>query len=209
MTYRAIGIMTGTSCDGIDACLMTTDGEKKIIRHSFKHCDFERSLTTDLRDLGVTIRRLGYYKAEYPEHIDIEERYTQAIVDFILHNFDMAGVDVIGFHGQTILHQPHKGISIQIGNPEYVAQKTGVPVVFHFRQADIAAGGQGAPLAPLYHRALIQAENITVPTVFTNIGGVANITYYDPETDILMGCDTGLGNSLSDFFCSRYFKTTL
>jgi len=107
-------------------------------------------------------------------------------------------VTVIGFHGRTVLHRPERGLTIQIGDGSLLAARLGVPVVYDFRAADVAAGGQGAPLAPVFHRALVRRLGVAPPVAVLNIGGVANVTFIDGED--LIACDTGPGNALLDDF---------
>src|SRR6185312_2571928 len=110
-------------------------------------------------------------------------------------------IDIVGFHGQTILHRPAQQLTVQIGDAAALAKAIRVPVIHDFRAADVAAGGQGAPLVPVYHRALAQSLGREGPVVVLNIGGVSNITYIDGDT--LIACDTGPGNALLDDFMNR------
>ncbi len=120
---------------------------------------------------------------------------------FERNNLSASDIDVVGFHGQTVLHRPEQRLTVQIGDGRALAKALGMQVVFDLRAADVAAGGQGAPLVPIYHRALVRMQHRTGPTVVVNIGGVANITYIDDET--LIACDTGPGNALLDDFMLR------
>jgi anhydro-N-acetylmuramic acid kinase len=106
-------------------------------------------------------------------------------------------IDIVGFHGQTVLHRPEKRLTVQIGDAAALAKTIHIPVMHDFRAADVAAGGQGAPFVPVYHRALAQALEREGPIVVVNIGGVSNITYID-GSDTLIACDTGPGNALLD-----------
>ncbi len=105
---------------------------------------------------------------------------------------------VIGFHGQTVLHRPQRRLTVQIGDGHFLAARLGIAVVYDFRAADVGAGGEGAPLAPVYHRALVQRAAREFPVAVLNVGGVANVTYIDG--DELIACDTGPGNALVDDF---------
>ena len=112
--------------------------------------------------------------------------------------------DLIGFHGQTIYHNPQKNISIQLGNPKMLSKLLNKDVVFNYRETDISLGGQGAPLAPVYHQFIIESLDIDLPSCFLNIGGISNITFWDRNS--LIGFDTGPGNSLMDDYMSIMFK---
>ncbi len=113
-------------------------------------------------------------------------------------------VDIVGFHGQTVLHRPAQKMTVQIGDAAALAKAIHIPVMHDFRAADVAAGGQGAPFVPVYHRALAQSLDREGPMAVLNIGGVSNITYID-GADTLIACDTGPGNALLDDFV---FRTT-
>jgi anhydro-N-acetylmuramic acid kinase len=111
---------------------------------------------------------------------------------------DRASLDVVGFHGQTLVHRPERKLTVQIGDGAALADRLSVPVVFDFRAADVAAGGQGAPLVPAFHRALVAALERPRPVAVLNVGGVANVTYCDGGDPV--ACDTGPGNALIDDF---------
>lgn len=203
---KAIGLMSGTSLDGVDVALIETDGERV---GSFGHTayrrysDSERGLLrqalADAVSLSERDKRPG---ALADAERLITEVHAEAVKSF-LHNNGLAPseIDVVGFHGQTVLHRPEQKLTVQIGNGPALAKALGIPVVFDLRAADVAAGGQGAPLVPIYHRALVQMQRRSEPTVVVNIGGVANITYIDNDT--LIACDTGPGNALLDDFMLR------
>jgi anhydro-N-acetylmuramic acid kinase len=116
-----------------------------------------------------------------------------------VNNIDRKSIDVVGFHGQTVLHRPAERMTVQIGNGAQLAAETGLPVVYDFRAADVAAGGQGAPLVPVFHRALARALDRPHPIAVLNLGGVANITFIDGDADPI-ACDTGPANALIDDF---------
>lgn len=132
----------------------------------------------------------------------VTRAHAEAVENFLRANkLSRDAIDVVGFHGQTVLHRPEQKLTMQIGDGRALAASLGVPVVFDLRAADVAAGGQGAPLVPVYHSALVRMLGRSGPTVVVNIGGVANITYIDGET--LIACDTGPGNALLDDFMLR------
>ncbi len=110
-----------------------------------------------------------------------------------------AAIDLVGFHGQTVFHAPERRLTVQIGDGTALAKRIGLPVIFDLRAADVAAGGEGAPLVPVYHRALVARGGLTGTVVVVNIGGVANITRIAPNGDLVAG-DTGPGNALLDDF---------
>lgn len=193
---RAIGMMSGTSLDGVDAAWIETDGVSISRTGIATTLHYEPDLRADLRKLLDLAPSLGPDDAFLHQ---VERRLTEdhAIAAAMLGR----GADVIGFHGQTILHAPQERRTWQIGDAAYLAARTGTKVVYDFRSADVAAGGQGAPLVPLFHAAL--AAQMPKPLLIINIGGVANITYLGAEGEIL-ACDTGPGNGPLDDWVMRH-----
>jgi anhydro-N-acetylmuramic acid kinase len=132
--------------------------------------------------------------------------HAEAVASFTAQNRITAqDIDIVGFHGQTVLHRPERRLTVQIGDGQALARAIHIPVMHDFRAADVAAGGQGAPFVPVYHRALAQSLEREGPIVVVNIGGVSNITYID-GTDTLIACDTGPGNALLDDHMYRQFN---
>jgi len=199
----AIGLMSGTSQDGVDVALLDTDGER-ISRLGATACrpysKAERALLRRATAAAVnltdrTARPDGLAEAERL----INNVHAEAVESFLVANGLQRGeVAVVGFHGQTLLHRPERQLTVQIGDGRALAARLGIPVVYDFRAADVAAGGQGAPLAPVFHRALVRKLRRASPLAVLNIGGVANVTYIDGER--LIACDTGPGNALLDDF---------
>lgn len=191
----AIGLMSGTSLDGIDAALIKTDG---ITVEAFGE-----SLTLDYTaDERAQLFACIEGKGDIPAAAHMLALRHAHAVDALLAQSSVARneVQLVGFHGQTILHAPERGITQQIGDAALLASRTGIPVIADFRSADVAAGGQGAPLVPLYHAAL--AAHMPHPVVIVNIGGVSNITYIDGDT--IIACDTGTGNALIDDWVRKH-----
>lgn len=201
---RAIGLMSGTSLDGIDLALIESDGEDKVVPgpcSTRPYSEAERRLLraalADARSLSHATSRPGILpQAE----AFLTRAHGEAVRAFCREQgIDLGSVDLIGFHGQTVLHRPEAQLTVQIGDGQELAEDLGRPVVFDFRTADVAAGGQGAPLVPVYHRALARAANLSGVIGFLNIGGVANATILSGEADPI-ACDTGPGNALMDDF---------
>ncbi|MFO0991964.1 MAG: anhydro-N-acetylmuramic acid kinase [Hyphomicrobiales bacterium] len=209
--YTAIGLMSGTSLDGIDVALLKTDGEDRVERgpaRTYAYTSDQRaSLAMALRD-AVQIRS----REERPGNLgDIERALTEwhatAVRRFCAENrLSAADIDLIGFHGQTVLHRPERHLTVQLGDGRLLAERTGVPVMFDMRADDVAAGGQGAPLVPVYHRALA-ASIAERPVAFVNIGGVANVTWIGRNGELL-AFDTGPGNALLDDWALRHTGIT-
>jgi len=130
----------------------------------------------------------------------VTDMHAEAVEAFLAANGMPAGdVAVVGFHGQTVLHRPDRGLTIQLGNGAALAGRLGIPVVYDFRAADVAAGGHGAPMVPVFHRAMLRLLKRAHPVGVLNLGGVANVTFIDGNGE-LVACDTGPGNALIDDF---------
>ncbi len=201
---RAIGLMSGTSLDGIDIAFVETDGKTQVHLGAFAtrpYSDPERRLLRaaldDARALTSSAARPGILpQAE----AFLTRAHAEAVRTFCkTQAIDLASVDLIGFHGQTVLHRPETGLTVQLGDGQALSDEIGRPVVFDFRSADVAAGGQGAPLVPVFHQALAAGADLPAGVAFLNIGGVANATLLSAGSDLL-ACDTGPGNALLDDF---------
>jgi len=196
----AIGLMSGTSMDGVDAALLRTDGERIE--------SLGPSLTLPYSDPFRARLRASLGK----ERIDDEARQIEreltdwhaSAVDALIseNSFDFKKVDVVGFHGQTVFHCPADRVTVQLGDGAALAAWLGIPVAWDFRTADVTAGGQGAPMVPLYHAAL--AGNLELPVAVLNVGGVANVTWVGGPDEIL-AFDTGPGNAPMDDWAGRHF----
>ncbi len=187
--------MSGTSLDGVDAALLRTDGEGHIEREGFLTIPYDEGLRTEIRTCFGTLPGQLSTKVKAVER-SLTQVHAQAVHKLLASmKLEPKDIDLIGFHGQTVSHAPDKGYTCQIGDGELLASMTGIQVVNDFRTADVKAGGQGAPLVPVYHQAL--ASKMDKPVVFLNIGGVANVTYVGQNNE-LMAFDAGPGNALID-----------
>ncbi len=200
--YRAIGLMSGTSMDGVDVAYVETDGESSLSFGPggfYPYNDADRDLLRGALAEAVKLEqrdaRPGVLAAA--ERM-VTDRHAEAVEAFLRDNaIEPARLSVIGFHGQTVLHRPKRRLSIQIGDGPALAARLGVDVAYDFRAADIAAGGEGAPVVPVFHRALVAARGLDEAVAVLNIGGVANVTYI-AEGKEPIACDTGPGNALID-----------
>ena len=186
----ALGLMSGTSMDGIDAALIETDGQAKVKPVAFLTQAYDPAFRGRLAE-AVASGRAG------PA---LEEELTRKHADAVRSLLGDAGVDakdvaLIGFHGHTIFHAPAERRTVQIGDGALLAKLAGIAVVNDFRSADVAAGGEGAPLAPVFHGAI--AATLEKPVAMLNIGGVANVTWIGRD-GALLAFDTGPGNALID-----------
>jgi len=200
---RAIGLMSGTSLDGVDVALIETDGTRV---QAFgptgyrPYTDDERALLRQALAEGAALTDRVSRPGVLKQADDFVTRvHAETVEDFIAkERIDRGSVAIVGFHGQTVIHKPAAQLTVQIGDSAALAKRLKLPVACDFRQADISAGGQGAPLVPVFHQALARALNHPHPIAVLNIGGVANVTYVDGGEPI--ACDTGPGNALIDDF---------
>jgi anhydro-N-acetylmuramic acid kinase len=200
--YTAIGLMSGTSMDGIDLALIKTDGLGFVEKGPWACVSYtpaQRAILRQAIDEAVALTnrdvRTGVLAAA---EAMITAAHAQIVSEFLAAgHMQSADIDVVSFHGQTVLHRPDQRLTVQLGNGSALAQMLKIPVVYDMRAADIAAGGQGAPLVPVFHQALVIAAKIEGPVVVVNLGGVGNITYIDGDADPI-AFDTGPGNALID-----------
>lgn len=201
----AIGLMSGTSMDGVDVALIETDGEMVF---AFGPTGSRPYSAAERRTIAAAV-------AQAPGISDRNERsgafgeaegivtgaHADAVEAFLAENgLTAADIDVIGFHGQTIFHRPETRLTVQIGDGPALSERLGIDVVHDFRAADVAAGGQGAPFVPVYHRALAAHAGLDLPVVVLNLGGVGNVTYLSGEAPLAF--DTGPANALIDDWVS-------
>ena len=199
--YKAIGLMSGTSLDGVDVALIETDGKSYVRPVSSSYLPYPAELKEKIRQL--------FGKTERDENLNAAEReitilQARAVREFISRE-NLTDINIIGFHGQTITHKPKESFTWQLGDGALLAKEIGIQVVNDFRIADVKAGGEGAPLIPLYHQALARAADIELPAVFLNIGGVGNVTWIGEEEDNITAFDTGPGNALMDDYMRIVF----
>ena len=205
---KVIGLMSGTSLDGIDAALVETDGGEIAVPGAALTIPYDDDTRAMLRAALHDAKEVAAGEPVPYAIREAERRVTEAHAEAVVELLRVAGlrprdVALVGFHGQTILHRPHQRWTWQIGDGKLLARLTGIPVVNDFRSADVKAGGQGAPLVPLYHAALVRkAESLSPPIAMINIGGVANVTYVGH--DEILAFDTGPGNAPIDDWAYRH-----
>jgi anhydro-N-acetylmuramic acid kinase len=195
----AIGVISGTSMDGIDVALIRSDAETRVEPGPGATYPYPDDVRQALREIVADPAR-----AREPLQ-DLERAVTDAHVDAVRafltkYSIDPAGIALVGMHGQTVLHRPHERFTRQLLDGSRAAARLGLDVVADFRSADLAAGGQGAPLAPLYHAAI--SAGLPRPLMILNLGGVGNITYLSAGGEIV-AFDTGPASALIDDFVRR------
>ncbi len=211
----SLGLMSGTSMDGIDAAMLLTDGETISefgASAEFAYLDDERAAIAVALEHGFAWRTAPDDRLRVAEDAVIQS-HAAAVARLLCGEGAQPGL--IGFHGQTIAHSPAEGWTWQIGDGAILAKAVNRPVVWDFRSADMVAGGEGAPLAPFFHFALAKHIGATEPLAFLNIGGVANVTWIDPrktapeEDGALLAFDTGPGNALLNDWMTRHGREPL
>lgn len=198
--------MSGTSLDGVDAAFLETDGQS-IVRFGPNLCleysDADRRLLQQVTQDALKWKFRGSRPRSFAAAVDvIHAVHLKAVRQLCRANPDWAKkLSIIGFHGQTVVHHPpkggKKGQTLQLGDGHALASALGVPVYYDFRTADMAAGGQGAPLAPIYHQALASYSNLSLPVAVLNLGGVGNVTVLSAGGE-LIASDAGPGNGPLD-----------
>jgi anhydro-N-acetylmuramic acid kinase len=208
----AIGLMSGTSMDGIDVAALSSDGETISDTGPGLFVPYPASFRSKLETALEMAKAMGR-REERPGNLaeieaEITERHAQAVEAFLASAPDgWSKPGLIGFHGQTVLHRPQIGLTVQLGDGALLARRTGIPVVYDMRANDMRLGGQGAPLVPAYHAALARSLPPPLsgryPVAFVNIGGISNITFVPSQGDPV-AFDTGPGNTLIDQWVARH-----
>ena len=198
-----LGLMSGTSLDGIDCALADFSERPVLVAKRFV------PYSAEFRTEVIELCRSGHDELERGARVgaDLSRLYAAAVNDLLADaGVDSARVAAIGCHGQTVRHRPEQGFTIQLVNPALLAERTGITVVADFRSRDLAAGGQGAPLVPAFHAACFQSGS--GHRVVVNLGGIANLTDLPvPGTGVVSGFDCGPGNILLDAWCGRHLGT--
>ena len=208
---NCLGMMSGTSMDGVDISLIKTDGENFFERIIDKYYEFPDNLYDGLIKIRETINSKEDLKIQKKEIKNLEKKFTlfhASLIEDLKSNFE---IDVVGFHGQTIFHSPKNKISFQIGDGNLLSQLIRKKVVFNFRKNDIDHSGQGAPLTPIFHNLIskkINEKNKNISLYFINIGGITNLTKIDKNfnENFMEGYDIGPGNCLIDNWVRKNSK---
>ena len=205
--YTSLGLMSGTSMDGIDASIIRSDGENEYESTFDEFFEYDQALYKDLVNLRNKINSANDIIVNSELVSEIERKitlYHAEICNKIINKSDYE-VDLIGFHGQTIFHDASQKISKQLGDGSLLSSLLKKDVIYNFRANDIANGGQGAPLAPIFHNLIINKNRIELPVFILNIGGIANITIITSnKNDDLISYDIGPGNCLLDEWVRKH-----
>ena len=207
--YTSLGLMSGTSMDGVDASIIKSNGEDKYEVVFNKYFKYDEEIYEELVDIRNKINSPKDLEAKSMTLADIERKITlfHASACKKIINESSSNIDLVGFHGQTIFHSANEKISKQLGNAHLLSELLKKKVVYNFRANDIANGGQGAPLVPIFHQLIINQNKIGLPACILNIGGIANITLISSQNPIdLKSYDIGPGNCLIDEWIRKNIK---
>ena len=197
--WTSLGLMSGTSGDGVDASIIRTNGINEYNSIKDKYYEYDTGIYRDIHDLKEKIHKIEDLETHKSEIDNLERRITVFHAG-VIKDLNVSDDIIIGFHGQTIYHNPEKKISKQLGNGKLLNQLIKKDIIFDFRSNDILNGGQGAPLTPVFHHLICYQNKIKLPICFLNIGGISNITIITDINDLsrLISKDIGPGNCLID-----------
>ncbi len=197
--WNSLGLMSGTSGDGVDASIIKTDGINQFELIKDKYFEYDSNIYKDIHNLKEKIHKIDHLQKYNKELNNLERKITIFHAE-IIKKLNISDDTIIGFHGQTIYHNPKEKISRQLGNGKLLNQLTNKNIVFDFRSNDILNGGEGAPLTPVFHHLFSIQNEINLPLCFLNIGGISNITIVKDKENLskLLSKDIGPGNCLID-----------
>ena len=195
--YTCLGMMSGTSGDGVDASIVRSNGLDEFTVLNEKYFEYDENLFRNFHSLKKKINSMNDLKKFNSEIKKLENKITlfhAKAIENIRSNFDL---DLIGFHGQTLYHNPQEKVSCQLGNGSLLSQLSKKKIVFNFRKNDIVNGGEGAPLTPIFHKYLIKSKKLKLPACVLNIGGISNLTLVrNFKNEEISSKDVGPGNCL-------------
>jgi anhydro-N-acetylmuramic acid kinase len=205
--YTSLGLMSGTSMDGVDASIIRSDGENNYEPIFDKYFEYDEVIYSDLLNLRDKINSTKDLTINSYQIKELERKITLFHATISKEIIKNAGIDVdlVGFHGQTIFHNAQEKVSKQIGDGNLLSSLLKKDVVYNFRENDILNGGQGAPLAPIFHNLLVKQNKIEKPACVLNVGGIANITLVvSKNNEDLKSFDVGPGNCLLDEWVRKH-----
>ena len=197
--YTSLGLMSGTSGDGVDASIIASDGDTKYEVIKDQYFEYDNDIYRKIHSLKEKIHGINDLE-KYRKELNNLERIITLFHAKVVENFSKNKIDLVGFHGQTIFHNSQKKISKQLADGNLLSQLTKKKIVYNFRQNDMKNGGEGAPLAPIFHQLIAKQQKLDLPLCILNIGGIANITIVEDSKEIygLTSKDIGPGNCLID-----------
>ena len=206
--FYALGVMSGTSTDGLDFSLIKSDGKEKIKIIQNKYYKFNHKFKMKILNAINEFKQLKKSNKENEIFKNLNEDFSRYVLKklnlfFLSSKAEMNKIDIIGIHGNTVIHNPKKGKSIQLGDAELISKELNKPVIYDFRKSDILSGGEGAPLVPIFHRAIFSKKKKNI--IVVNIGGISNFTFLNGKKTFFAS-DIGPGNILIDDFCQKNFN---
>ena len=197
--YTCLGMMSGTSGDGVDASIINSNGLESLKIIKEKYYEYDTNIFKEFRNLKKKINTIADLKNNSSSINELENKITIFHAKVIKDISFKINLDLIGFHGQTLFHSPQDKISLQLGNGNLLSQLSNKKIVYNFRKNDILNGGEGAPLSPIFHKHLIKSKKIDLPACVLNIGGISNLTFLKDFNDLnIISRDIGPGNCLID-----------
>ena len=206
--YTSLGLMSGTSGDGVDTSIIQSDGNSKYKLIKDEYFEYDHEIYQNIHDLRDKIHTLSDLKSQNKELANLERQITLFHSKVVKEISEHQKIDIVGFHGQTIYHNSEEKISNQLGDGKLLSQLTKKNIVYNFRQNDIKNGGEGAPLTPIFHQLLLTQHKLDLPTCILNIGGISNVTIVNEPTGKLgfTSRDIGPGNCLIDSWVRKNSK---
>ena len=194
--YTALGLMSGTSGDGVDASIIRSDGKNKYEVILNKYFEYDKKIYEGIHELRRNINHLKDL-SNLGDKISLFEKNITLFNAKAVNNFAQEKIDFVGFHGQTIYHDSKEKVSKQLGDGKLLSELTKKKIIHNFRQNDLKNGGEGAPLTPIFHKLLVNQKKINLPVTILNIGGIANATFISAGNK-MSSSDVGPGNCLID-----------
>ena len=206
--YTSLGLMSGTSGDGVDASIIYSNGKDEFEVIKDKYFEYDRDIYKNIHDLKEAIQSSKELKKYSKELLDLERKITLFHARVIKDMDNGKKIDLVGFHGQTIYHNSKEKISNQLGDGKLLSQLIKKKVIYNFRQNDIKNGGEGAPLTPIFHQLITKKIKLDLPTMILNIGGISNVTIITGYNDVshLVSRDIGPGNCMIDMWVRKNSK---
>lgn len=197
--YTCLGMMSGTSGDGVDASIILSNGQNEFEVINEKYYEYDNDIYLEFHDLKKKINTFKDLNRFATLIKRLEEKITLFHAKTVKDITSNLNIDLIGFHGQTLYHNPKEKVSIQLGNGKLLSQLSKKKIVYDFRQNDILNGGEGAPLTPIFHKYLILTKKLALPACILNIGGISNLTLVKDLNDHnIISKDVGPGCCLID-----------
>ena len=206
--YTSLGLMSGTSGDGVDASILFSNGMDQFEVIKDKYFEYDQNIYKNFHTLKEAIYSLKDLKKYSKEILDLEKKITLFHAKIIKDISENRTIDLIGFHGQTIYHNSREKISNQLGNGKLLYQLTKKKIIYNFRENDINNGGEGAPLTPIFHQLIVDKVKLDLPIIILNIGGISNATYITSYSDTsgISSRDIGPGNCMIDSWIRKNSK---